>query len=70
MARGAKDLQIALDDARRANDQLTASPHRELEVLTEREGGVEHAGADKMNFSDASISRIGLERRWKDILHD
>jgi len=47
---GAKDRQIALDYAHQSYDQLTASPRRELKIFTEREGGVEHVGADNMSF--------------------
>lgn len=36
--------------AHQAYDQLTNSPHRELKIFTDREGGVEHVGADKMLF--------------------
>ncbi|HWW65741.1 MAG TPA: alpha/beta fold hydrolase [Sphingomonadaceae bacterium] len=47
---GAKDRQIALDYARQSFDQLANSPKRELKIFTEREGGVEHVGADNMSF--------------------
>ncbi len=47
---GAKDRQIGLEYAQRSYDQLTASPRRELKIFTEREGGVEHVGADNMAF--------------------
>jgi dienelactone hydrolase len=47
---GAKDRQIALDYAQRSYDRLVNSPRRELKVFTEREGGVEHVGADNMSF--------------------
>jgi dienelactone hydrolase len=47
---GAKDRQIALEYAQRSYDQLTASPKRELKIFTDREGGVEHVGADNMAF--------------------
>lgn len=47
---GEKDRQIALDYAHQAYDQLTNSPARELKVFTDREGGVEHVGADNMSF--------------------
>jgi dipeptidyl aminopeptidase/acylaminoacyl peptidase len=47
---GEKDRQIALDYAHRSYAQLVNSPRRELKVFTEREGGVEHVGADNMSF--------------------
>jgi len=47
---GAKDRQISVDYAHQSFDQLTASPRRELKIFTEREGGVEHVGADNMSF--------------------
>jgi dipeptidyl aminopeptidase/acylaminoacyl peptidase len=47
---GAKDRQIALDYAQQSYDRLVNSPRRELKVFTEREGGVEHVGADNMSF--------------------
>ena len=47
---GEKDRQIALEYAHRSYDQLTNSPRRELKIFTEREGGVEHVGADNMTF--------------------
>jgi len=48
---GAKDRQIALDYARQSYDQLVNSPARTLKIFTEREGGVEHVGADNMAFA-------------------
>jgi dipeptidyl aminopeptidase/acylaminoacyl peptidase len=48
---GAKDRQIALDYARQSYDQLVNSPARMLKVFTEREGGVEHVGADNMAYA-------------------
>lgn len=47
---GARDRQIALDYAHQSYDQLVNSPRRELKVFTDREGGVEHVGADNMSF--------------------
>ncbi|MCI0509659.1 alpha/beta hydrolase family protein DUF1100 [Chromohalobacter marismortui] len=47
---GAKDRQISLDYAHQSYDQLINSPRRELKIFTEREGGVEHVGADNMSF--------------------
>jgi dienelactone hydrolase len=47
---GAHDRQIRLDYAHQTFDQLVNSPRRELKVFTEREGGVEHVGADNMSF--------------------
>lgn len=47
---GAKDRQISVDYAHQSYDQLVNSPKRELRIFTEREGGVEHVGADNMAF--------------------
>jgi dipeptidyl aminopeptidase/acylaminoacyl peptidase len=47
---GEKDRQIALDYAHQSFDQLANSPRRELKIFTDREGGVEHVGADNMAF--------------------
>jgi dienelactone hydrolase len=47
---GAGDRQIAVAYAHRTYDQLVNSPRRELKIFTEREGGVEHVGADNMSF--------------------
>ncbi len=48
---GARDRQIALDYAYQSYDQLVNSPRRELKIFTEREGGVEHVGADNMSYA-------------------
>ena len=47
---GARDRQIAVDYAHQTFDQLVNSPQRELKIFTDREGGVEHVGADNMSF--------------------
>ncbi len=47
---GEKDRQIPLKYAHQSYDQLVNSPKRELKIFTEREGGVEHVGADNMSF--------------------
>jgi len=47
---GSMDRQIDVDFAHRTYDQLVNSPRRELKIFTEREGGVEHVGADNMSF--------------------
>ena len=47
---GAKDRQISVAYAQDCYDQLINSPRRELKLFTEREGGVEHVGADNMSF--------------------
>lgn len=47
---GAKDRQISVNYAQDCYDQLINSPRRELKLFTEREGGVEHVGADNMSF--------------------
>ncbi len=48
---GERDRQIPLDYARRTYEQLVNSARRELKILTAREGGVEHVGADNMTFA-------------------
>ncbi len=47
---GARDRQISVDYAHQSYNQLTNSPRRELKIFTDREGGVEHVGADNMSF--------------------
>lgn len=47
---GAKDRQISVDYAQQSYDQLENAPKRELKIFSEREGGVEHVGADNMSF--------------------
>lgn len=47
---GANDRQISVDYAHQAYEQLVNSPRRELKIFTEREGGVEHVGADNMSY--------------------
>ena len=47
---GENDRQIGLQYAKDSFDQLTASSRRELKIFTDREGGVEHVGADNMSF--------------------
>jgi catechol 2,3-dioxygenase-like lactoylglutathione lyase family enzyme len=41
---------FAVEYAWQSYDGLTQSPRRELKIFTEREGGVEHVGADNMSF--------------------
>ncbi|GAB4274306.1 MAG: alpha/beta fold hydrolase [Pararhodobacter sp.] len=53
---GANDRQISLDYAYQSYEQLVNSPRRELKVFTEREGGVEHVGADNMSFGRSYIA--------------
>lgn len=48
---GVNDRQISPDYAQQTYDQLTNSPRRELKWFTEREGGVEHVGADNHAFA-------------------
>lgn len=48
---GARDRQIAVEYAHHTYEQLINSPKRELKIFTEREGGVEHVGADNMSFA-------------------
>jgi len=45
---GANDRQIPLADAHQSYDEAVNSPLRELKIFTDREGGVEHVGADNM----------------------
>jgi len=47
---GEKDRQIGLEYAHRSYEQLVNSPDRQLKIFTDREGGVEHVGADNMAF--------------------
>ncbi|WAC59039.1 alpha/beta hydrolase family protein [Brevundimonas sp. SL130] len=47
---GEKDRQISVDYAHQSYDQLINSPLRKLKIFTDREGGVEHVGADNMAF--------------------
>lgn len=47
---GARDRQISVEYAHQTYDQLTNSPRRELKIFNDREGGVEHVGADNMTF--------------------
>lgn len=53
---GEKDRQIPLKYAHRSYDQLVNSPKRELKLFTDREGGVEHVGADNMSFGCSFIA--------------
>ena len=53
---GAHDRQINVDYANQSYDQLVNSPKRELKIFTEREGGVEHVGADNMSFGTDFIA--------------
>jgi dienelactone hydrolase len=45
---GANDRQIPLADAHQSYNEAVNSPRRELKIFTDREGGVEHVGADNM----------------------
>lgn len=45
---GANDRQIPLEYAQQSYDEAVNSPLRELKIFTEREGGIEHVGADNM----------------------
>lgn len=47
---GERDRQIALEYAQQSYEQVVNSPRRELKIFTDREGGVEHVGADNMAF--------------------
>ena len=59
---GAKDRQIPVRYAHQTYEQLTHCPDRELKILTEREGGVEHVGADNMSFARDYIADWLAER--------
>jgi fermentation-respiration switch protein FrsA (DUF1100 family) len=47
---GAQDRQISVAYADDLYNQLVNSPHREKVIFTQREGGVEHVGADNMAY--------------------
>ena len=47
---GSHDRQIGVKYAHQTYDHLVNSPDRELMIVTEREGGVEHCGVDNMSF--------------------
>jgi dipeptidyl aminopeptidase/acylaminoacyl peptidase len=53
---GAHDRQISVDYAHQSYDQLVNSTNRQLKIFTEREGGVEHVGADNMSFGNDYIA--------------
>lgn len=53
---GAQDRQISPSYADDLYDQLVNSPRREKVIFTEREGGVEHVGADNMAYGCDLIS--------------
>lgn len=53
---GAHDRQIDVAYAHQSFEQLVNSPKRELRIFTEREGGVEHVGADNMSFGTEFIA--------------
>ena len=53
---GANDRQISVDYAHQSYGQLTNSPKRELKIFTDREGGVEHVGADNLSYGRSYIS--------------
>ncbi len=48
---GEQDRQIPVEYARRTFAELVNSRRRELKIMTAREGGVEHVGADNMSFA-------------------
>jgi dienelactone hydrolase len=53
---GANDRQISPEYANDLYDQLVNSPRREKVIFTDREGGVEHVGADNMAYGRDLIS--------------
>jgi dienelactone hydrolase len=66
---GEQDRQIPLEHARRSYEQLASSPARALKIFTEREGGVEHVGADNMSYArdyiaDWFAEQLGGRTGW------
>jgi dipeptidyl aminopeptidase/acylaminoacyl peptidase len=59
---GAKDRQIPVEYAHQSFAELVNSPDKELKLFTEREGGVEHVGADNMSFAREFIADWLAER--------
>ena len=53
---GAHDRQISASYADDLYDQLVNAPRREKVIFTEREGGVEHVGADNMSYGRDCIA--------------
>ena len=53
---GSQDRQISLSYADDLYEQLVNSPRREKVIFTEREGGVEHVGADNMAYGRDCIA--------------
>ncbi len=53
---GANDRQISPSYADDLYDQLVNSPRREKVIFTQREGGIEHVGADNMAYGRDLIS--------------
>jgi dienelactone hydrolase len=53
---GAQDRQISARYADDLYDQLVNSPRREKVIFTQREGGVEHVGADNMSYGRDCIA--------------
>lgn len=53
---GANDRQISVAYADNLYDQLVNSPRREKAIFTQREGGVEHVGADNMAYGRDRIA--------------
>jgi len=53
---GAHDRQISVTYADDLYDQLVNAPRREKVIFTEREGGVEHVGADNMAYGRDCIA--------------
>ncbi|MEP6173067.1 MAG: alpha/beta fold hydrolase [Parasphingorhabdus sp.] len=53
---GSNDRQISVNYAHDLYDQLVNSPRREKVIFTNREGGVEHVGADNMSYGRDLLS--------------
>ncbi|GLY29735.1 alpha/beta fold hydrolase [Kineosporia sp. NBRC 101731] len=53
---GENDRQIPLEYAHRSYDQAVNSPHRELRIFTQEEGGAEHIGLDHLSHVSVYIA--------------
>lgn len=70
---GAHDRQIPKEYAHQSYDQAVSSPDRELKFFTDREGGVEHVGADNIepirsyiaDWITDRFARLGQKRAFQ-----
>lgn len=53
---GSNDRQVPLEMAQLQYDAATGTDNKELIVVTDREGGIEHVGADNMRFTVCRIA--------------